>query len=234
MTSRDAILQRVRSELAEASPVAPPPVPEVWPRENPAPDTMAARFSKELADVQGEVICCPRWRTRGGNWPNWSARPSGPLGMMDRPLVRDVAADLPPGLADWAAAEWQPQPMAELSASVVEADILLADTGSCLIACPTAQDRLLCYLPPACVVVAGIEQLAEHLPAAWPAIAPRRGRSRTARRVRDRYRSQPYRGYREDLDPGRPWAKTLGGANHRLEVVNYWIPRHRGRHPQGA
>ena len=59
------------------------------------------------------------------------------------------------------------------SASVVEADILLADTGSCLIACPTAQDRLLCYLPPACVVVARLEQLREHLPAAWPTVAPR-------------------------------------------------------------
>ncbi len=83
------------------------------------------------------------------------------------------AADLPPGLVNWAAADWQPQHMAELSASVIEADALLADTGSCLIACPTAQDRLLCYLPPACVVVARVEQLLEHLPAAWPAIAPR-------------------------------------------------------------
>ncbi len=63
--------------------------------------------------------------------------------------------------------------MAELSASVIEPEVLLADTGSCLIACPTAQDRLLCYLPPACVVIARTDQLAEHLPAAWPAIAPR-------------------------------------------------------------
>jgi L-lactate dehydrogenase complex protein LldG len=52
----------------------------------------------------------------------------------------------------------------------VEADVLLADTGSCLIACPTAADRLLCFLPPACVVIARTECLAEHLPAAWAAI----------------------------------------------------------------
>ena len=63
--------------------------------------------------------------------------------------------------------------MAELSASVIEPDVLLADTGSCLIACATAQDRLLCYLPPACVVIARADQLAEHLPAAWATIAPR-------------------------------------------------------------
>ena len=63
--------------------------------------------------------------------------------------------------------------MAELSASVIAAEALLADTGSCLIACPTAQDRLLCYLPPACVVIARVEQLAEHLPAAWAEVAAR-------------------------------------------------------------
>ena len=34
------------------------------------------------------------------------------------------------------------------------AEALLADTGSCVVACATAQDRLLCYLPPACVVIA--------------------------------------------------------------------------------
>jgi L-lactate dehydrogenase complex protein LldG len=42
-----------------------------------------------------------------------------------------------------------------------------------VIACPTAQDRLLCYLPPACVVVARTSQLVEHLPAAWGSLAPR-------------------------------------------------------------
>jgi L-lactate dehydrogenase complex protein LldG len=174
MTSRDAILQRVRSELSQGSPVAPPPVPPVWPAEDPAPATMAARFSTELADVQGEVIRSATMEearqqlaelVRQAQWTT--------LGMMDRPTVREVAGDLPPGAAEWAAADWQPQHVAELSASVVEADALLADTGSCLIACPTAQDRLLCYLPPACVVVARLEQLREHLPAAWPAIAPR-------------------------------------------------------------
>jgi L-lactate dehydrogenase complex protein LldG len=60
-----------------------------------------------------------------------------------------------------------------LSASVIVADALLADTGSCLIDCGTAEDRLLCYLPPACVVIGRLDQLVEHLPAAWPAIAPR-------------------------------------------------------------
>ena len=88
-------------------------------------------------------------------------------------MVREAMAELPPGVVRRAAADWQPRQMAELSASVIEPEVLLADTGSCLIACPTAQDRLLCYLPPACVVIARVAQLAEHLPAAWPAIARR-------------------------------------------------------------
>ena len=141
-----------------------PPRPR-WPR----------RFSTELAEVQGEVIRSATMeearRTTGGigRQAQWTT-----LGMMDRPHgPRSRGPICRRALAAWAAADWQPQHMAELSASVIEADVLLADTGSCLIACPTAQDRLLCYLPPACVVVARVEQLAEHLPAAWAGDCPR-------------------------------------------------------------
>ncbi len=95
------------------------------------------------------------------------------LGAMDRPLVREAAAELPASQVSWPTAEWPSQRMAELSASLVEAEVLLADTGSCLIACPTASDRLLCFLPPACVVMARVNRLAEHLPAAWATIAAR-------------------------------------------------------------
>ena len=174
MTSRDTILQRVHNELSKGPQVALPAVPEVWPRENPTPTAMAERFAKELAEVQGEVIRCAtiedarRQLAQLISQAQWTS-----LGAMDRVMVGDVTADLPPDLVSWAAADWQPQRMAELSASVLEADVLLADTGSCLIACPTAPDRLLCYLPPACVVIGRADQLAEHLPAAWPAIAAR-------------------------------------------------------------
>jgi L-lactate dehydrogenase complex protein LldG len=91
---------------------------------------------------------------------------------MDRPLVREATANLTDQCVKWVA-DWQPQPMADLSAAVVEPEVLSADTGSCLIACATSQDRLLCYLPPACVVVARTDRLVEHLPAAWATIAPR-------------------------------------------------------------
>jgi L-lactate dehydrogenase complex protein LldG len=174
MNSRDTILQRIRTELTKGPQVAPPPVPEVWPHEFPATAAMADRFGKELVEVNGEVLHCPTIEdarrqlgelVRQAGWTS--------LGVMDRPLVRDAVADLPAGLASFAAADWQPKQMAELSASVIDADVLLADTGSCMIACPTPQDRLLCYLPPACVVIGRVDQLVEHLPAAWPKIAPR-------------------------------------------------------------
>ena len=174
MTSRDTILQRVRSEISKGPHVAPPPMPEVWPRENPTPAEMAERFGKELAEVHGEVIRCATMQDARRQLAELAAEAQWTsLGAMDRPTVRDAVADLPSGLVSWAAADWQPQQMAELSASVIEPDVLLADTGSCLIACATPQDRLLCYLPPACVVIARVDQLAEHLPAAWATIAPR-------------------------------------------------------------
>jgi L-lactate dehydrogenase complex protein LldG len=63
--------------------------------------------------------------------------------------------------------------MAELPAGLVESDYLLADTGTAMVACGTPEERLMCYLPPACIVVATADRLVEHLPAAWPEIARR-------------------------------------------------------------
>jgi L-lactate dehydrogenase complex protein LldG len=174
MTSRDAILQRVHSELSKYPPVAAPPAPEVWPRTNPTPAAMAERFGKELTAVQGEVIRCAtmqdarRRLTEVVSQAGWTS-----IGAMDRPTIREAAGDLAASSVNWQMADWPPPRMAQLSASVIEPEVLLADTGSCLIACPTAQDRLLCYLPPACVVVARTSQLVEHLPAAWAPIAHR-------------------------------------------------------------
>jgi L-lactate dehydrogenase complex protein LldG len=174
MNSRDTILQRIRSEVSKEPAVALPPVAEVWPRENPTPAVMADRFQQELTAVHGEVIRCTSMQDARKQLADlaqqcgWTS-----LGIMDRPAARDAAADLPSSAVRMETAEWQPNDMAQLSASVIEPDVLLADTGSCLISCGTTQDRLLCYLPPACVVIGRVSQLAEHLPAAWTAIAPR-------------------------------------------------------------
>lgn len=179
MTSRDVVLQRIRSGLSHAAAAgfggltAPKP-PEVWPRGNSSPAVLAERFAAELKIVQGETIRCATMDDArrqlvqlmdSAKWPN--------IGSVDRPLSREVTAALPAKRVAWAQPHWQPRQMSELPAGLVVADYLLADTGTAVIACPTAQDRLMCYLPPACVVVARVDQLAEHLPAAWADIAKR-------------------------------------------------------------
>ncbi|MBN1395626.1 MAG: LUD domain-containing protein [Pirellulales bacterium] len=171
MTSRDTILQRLRGELSKSEPVGEPAPVEVWPKTNPAPETMADSFSKELTAVHGEVIRCGNIEEAGRKLAEL-AKEAGwtKIGAMDRPGVRAAAGELPAETIHWASPDWQPRGIAEFEASVVEADALLADTGSCLISCPTAGDRLLCYLPIACVVVARMDRLAEHLPAVWPSV----------------------------------------------------------------
>jgi L-lactate dehydrogenase complex protein LldG len=135
---------------------------------------MAGQFSKELTEVHGEVIHCATMETARRqlaelvSQAKWTS-----LAVMDRPNARDVVATMPTDMIHFAADDWQPRQISEFSASVIEPEMLLADTGSCVIACPTPQDRLLCYLPPACVVIAKVEQLAEHLPAAWEKLVPR-------------------------------------------------------------
>jgi len=172
MTSRDMILQRIRSEVQKGPRIEPPPLPEVWPAANPDVSEMADRFEIELKAVFGEFF-------RVGSTADLRAKLAELVKLhgwtsvapMDRPLCREAVGDLPAATLHWPKPGWPPTEMAELAVSVIEADALLADTGSCLIKCPTAEDRLLCYLPPACVVVAKTEQLREHLPAAWGEVA---------------------------------------------------------------
>jgi len=189
MTSRDDILHRIRTELSKGPSIQAPSVPEVWPRmavtgilpvsssdtgETPVPPALADRFESELKTVHGEVIRSATMieaQMQLANLVNragWTA-----IGVMYRPICCDAVKQLDPKNIQWPKPNWAPVEMAELSASIVAADILFADTGSSLIACPTAEDRLLCYLPPECVIIARVDQLSEHLPAAWPIVARR-------------------------------------------------------------
>jgi len=172
MSSRDAILQRIRTELAEAKPTEPPPVPEVWPSTGATSDAMIERFTTELETVQGEIIRCGSMddaRQKLAELINASEWQS--LGAVDRPICREVTADLPADQVAWAKDDWDPNEIARLSVGLVAAEWLLADTGSCVVVNETTEQRLLCYLPPACVVVARVEQLREHMPAAWSEVA---------------------------------------------------------------
>jgi L-lactate dehydrogenase complex protein LldG len=174
MNSRDVILGRIRTVLSQEPSPPLPPVAEVWPRLNPTADQTAQRFAEELAAVHGETIRCAsldeaRQKLAAlvgeGGWTQLAA--------VDRPICRELVAALDPSRVAWAQADWTPPGMAELPAGLVAAECLLADTGSAMIACGTPVERLMCYLPPVCVVVARTGQLVEHMPAAWASIAPR-------------------------------------------------------------
>jgi L-lactate dehydrogenase complex protein LldG len=186
MNSREIILQRIRNELAKSedgiahgaavATAGPPPAHPVWPRQKPSTATMAERFTEELKAVHGEVVRCQTMAEARQklvammDQEQWSA-----IGAVERPLARELAAGLPAERIAWATAEWEARHMAQLAVGLVVPEFLLADTGSALIVCGTSQERLMCYLPPACVIIAKVEQLVEHLPAAWDTIGPRCG-----------------------------------------------------------
>jgi L-lactate dehydrogenase complex protein LldG len=177
MSSRDVILQRIRSGLANAvaagfGDLREPPTPEVWPRSGAEPSALLPHFQTELAALAGEAIHCPTMAdarrqlaqlVKSASWAR--------VGSLDRPLTREVAADLPPDCVDWVTTDWTPQQIEQIPVGMITADALLADTGSCVVHCSTAQERLMCYLPPACVVVARVDQLVQHLPAGWGPIS---------------------------------------------------------------
>ncbi len=194
MDSRQIILQHVRDRLGAQGAVEPPPAPEVWPIENPPPEKKIERFLAELAEVAGQgchVQSLEQLRQKLGSL--LAEEGVKRLGCQDRPLVRAIftpsgsdemspGPELPrsweaPGGSEvdliWQDPEADPKSLDALGASVIEADLFLADTGSAMIACPTAYERLLCYLPPVCVVVGRVARLFEHLPSAWEEIARR-------------------------------------------------------------
>jgi L-lactate dehydrogenase complex protein LldG len=176
MSSRDAILSRIRQCLADDLPRERPQSPEIWPNASSAPEQMPDRFAAELEAVSGEFHRVGSIEEARKKVVQLLAElKAEKVGCMDRPLCRDLVAELPPGQVDWGTPAGEPKAMADLDASVVEADLLLADTGTAMIACGTPHERLLCYLPPACIVAARIERLFEHMPAAWDEIVRRAG-----------------------------------------------------------
>ena len=172
MSSRDSILQAIRTELSGGPAVECPPAPEVWPTATSEPAALALRFESELKAVQGELIRCSTMADAADrlvevlDGSEWLA-----VGAVDGPLCKQVTAKLDQARVAWASEQMQPAAIADLPGGLVEAQCLLADTGSCVIVCRTAPERLMCYLPETCIVVATVDQLREHLPAAWDDIA---------------------------------------------------------------
>jgi len=174
MSSRDNILGRIRTALKDDPPLERPAVPEVWPRENPPTGQMAERFTQELEVLAGEIHRCASMEDARAKLGELVAElDEGKIGAIDHPLTRELAADLSAERVDWGASGADVPSMAAWAASVVPADCLLADTGTCMVACATTYERLMCYLTPVCIVIAQTDRLFEHLPAAWEELADR-------------------------------------------------------------
>lgn len=173
MTSRSLVLQRIRVNLGPSTSPELPPVPPVWPTTNPTSEELRSRFVEELRSVHGEPVTASNWGEAAAILRE-IAQASGwnQVLVMDRPLVRDLVSktDLP-----WETTLLAENPpardLAGISVAVIQADYLLADTGSSVVVCERPGERLACYLPPACIVVAETSQLREHLPALWNELA---------------------------------------------------------------
>lgn len=167
------MLDRIRSALADVKdkPGEIPPPPEVWPVEGLSVDEMPRRFQANLEAVQGEAVLCDDFEEAvkriGELLDEIGAKK---LAVLDRPLSRRVAEKIsdkefvfPPENPE----ETSPEFLATLDAGLVSPEFLLADTGSCVFAAPTAFDRLTTYIMPISVVVASTSMLRENMPAVW-------------------------------------------------------------------
>jgi len=185
MSSRDFILSRIRTALnANPGPSELPPTPQVWSTQQKTADEMAGNFQESLTQVAGEVVFCLTLEEAAqqveARLKKLNAKK---IGLAKRPLVEQLLQKSPALTVSGSDFELVTTPakpddvsgpeMAELDASLVGAEFLLADTGSCVVPSSTAFDRMLCYLPPTCFVLATKSMLREHLPAAWPEISAR-------------------------------------------------------------
>ncbi|MDD3588469.1 MAG: LUD domain-containing protein [Thermoguttaceae bacterium] len=183
MAQREEILRSIREALSNSPASASlPAVPEVWAIQGKSSDALCSEFAQNLTSVAGTPVICKNFdhamSQLGEELKSLEAEKGEgnfQLGIMDRPLTEKagkqliqtcqfpidlVTAPSDPNQAD-------PKDLQKFNASIVCAEYLLTDTGSAVVRAPSAFDRLLCYLSPACFVIAKKSQLREHLPHAW-------------------------------------------------------------------
>lgn len=167
-SARDTILRRIRQNLGPRGEEPPPPVPQVWPRTQTDPRTLAQRFAEELRAVHGEPLLKPNWAAAVEDFRKLVETAGWKEALvMDRPMAREFARDITGLQLLPVPAAPVPRELEHVPVSILEAECLLADTGSAVIVADNPGERLACYLPPACVIVATLDRLREHLPAAW-------------------------------------------------------------------
>ena len=194
MATREEILGKIRGALVNDSVQPPlPEPPQVWPVQGKSADELLGEFETNLTAVAGEVCRCAdradaeatiaetlksiqlnagvkgdeknfRLGFRGGELTD--ALLDGVLSRLEgMPVVVERAPE------DAAAAK--PDELESISASLIPAELLLADAGSAVVRSASAIDRLMNYISPVCLIAAKKSQLREHLPHAWPELTAR-------------------------------------------------------------
>jgi len=144
MSSREKILGRIRAALQSDTPPPRPPVIDVWPRTNPSTEEMAARFVEEIEGVAGEVHRCASVDDARRKLSEILGKlDPAAIGVADHALTRELTSDLPADRLDWGTSNGEVRELAQWSASVIVADCLLADTGTCMAACATPTPKAL-------------------------------------------------------------------------------------------
>jgi len=174
MSSREAILQRIRERIS-TGPAAPPLERiEVWPDTGRDREALVERFTMELEAVAGEVVRCSSIDEARAKLAELAdAAQWSTIAAADTPLVREVLEGIDGDRVVHPEAGFEPKQLAQIPAAVISAEYLLADTGSAVVRAPTGEARLLAYLPEASVIIGRTEQLHEHMPAAWGEISER-------------------------------------------------------------
>ena len=183
MDSRTFILDTIKKALADVdkTKLSEPETPLIWERQGVSKSEMAETFKNNIKTVAGEAVICADAKSAAEEISkrlrdlSEASQKTGPfqLGVYRSELTESVLSDLTANLPDWETVFAPENPDADpkvyetMTASLTSPFVLLTDTGSCVIEARSAFERFLCYLSPACFVVAKASQLREHLPDAW-------------------------------------------------------------------
>ncbi len=186
MDSRTLILNTIKKALADVdkSSLKEPAMPMIWEHQGLSKEELMNVFAQNLKTVAGEAILCADTETAvkeiGKKLQEIAKQSSNEqpykLGVYASELISSIIGEVLSENQAWEKMDAPVDPNADpkiyekMTASLVSPIVLLADTGSCPIEARSAFERFLCYLSPACLVVAKASQLREHLPDAWEEI----------------------------------------------------------------
>jgi L-lactate dehydrogenase complex protein LldG len=155
-----AIKAGLRDEPARELPA---PAPVFPPEALPDAAALAASFSRELAALSGETRMAPSATDLPGVLARLLEERGLKIAAVQNSSRVSAALAQVPGDRFFQAAGASPQRIEAADCGIIEANALLADTGSVVAIFKNRGERLLPFLPPTCVVLADAGQLRPHM-----------------------------------------------------------------------